>query len=127
MPYTETVTVYKPSQTISTDLSVAPGAVVLVGTIKGNLHRGTEHSRATINNLGIFNVTTGYFFTAASNFPLLGDRYILQVTLTDENGVAIGSQLWVVHGVPAVRTRFAVTSHLRAAITLLLVKPVGIP
>jgi len=116
--YTETIAVYRPTQQVNSDLSVSPTAVAYVDTIPMNLHRGTEHSRSTVNNLGIYNVTTGYAFTSIDNASKIGDRYVL----ADQLG-----QYWVVHGVPAYRSRFAQTAHLRAAITLLKIKPLGIP
>lgn len=117
--FTETLTVYRPTQAVSaTDLSVLPAAVSLVGTITGNLHRGTASATAAAQSLGVFNVQPAELYTGPENAANVGDRYVI----ADQRG-----QYWVVHGVPSVRTRFAATGHVKAICTLMKVKVVGIP
>jgi len=116
--FKENLTVYRPAQTMnSSDLSALPAAVVLVGTIKGNLHRMTGSATAGAQSLGLFNVQAAELFTGVDNDGSVGDRYVI----ADERG-----QYWVVHGLPSVRNRFPATAHVKAICTLLKVKLAGV-
>lgn len=118
VPYTETLTVYRPTQTIAADLNVLPGAVALVDDINANIHRGTQKSRDAATALGIFNVQSGNLYTSVDNAGKIGDRYVI----SDQKGAT-----WVVRGIPSVRDRFPATAHVKALVTLLRMKPVGVP
>lgn len=119
--YTDLCTLYKPTQSVDpVSLSVVPTAVVLVGTILGNLHRNTENALAAISSLGIYNVTPGHFYTSIDNAPILTNRCVLKIpTGTD-------IQYWAVVGKPAYRARFGATAHLKAIMILLNSPPLGV-
>jgi len=117
--YDEEFTAYAPTQAVNAaDLTVKPAAVVLVGSFLGTLLRQTYKSVQAATALGLYNVISGDFFTSVDKAGLTGDRYVL----ADAYG-----QYWVIHGPPAIRRRFDETKHVKALVTLLNVKPLGIP
>ena len=119
VPYTETLTAYKPNQAINAaDLNVLASAVTLVGTITANIHRGTEAASQAAYTLGIVNAQAGTLYTSVDNAAKIGDRYVF----ADQFG-----DLWVVRGRVDIRRRFPATAHIKALVTLLLVKPAGVP
>lgn len=117
--FRERVDVYKPNHVNLADLNVVPTAATLVTLgMKCNIHRGTEESRADALAVGIVSNQTGNLYTEASNYRLLGDRYIL----VDGNG-----ELWLLRERQILRNRFGPTKHVKCLITRLLQKPVGVP
>jgi hypothetical protein len=119
MPLTETVDIYKHNAAILANLNVVPAAYTLQKAgAKCNIHRGTPESQDEVMALGLNQGQSGYAFFAVSEKDNLGDRYIL----LDEQ-----SDAWLIRVVPVVRNRFPQTAHVKCLVTLLTVKPGGIP
>jgi len=107
----ETVAIFTPASLVLPDLNVVPQRVTKTSSsVPCDIHRGTPAARdaATIAGILADQPSLGYF--KPSYATLLTDRCIL----LDANGEA-----WLVHGKPAVRTRFVATEHVKVLLSWL--------
>jgi hypothetical protein len=116
---TELVSVYRANSAVKSDLNVVPAAVTLViSGLACNIHRGTDKAQDVSNAAGVLAVQPGFAYFAPESRIYVSDRWVI----LDEENVA-----WLIHGQPAVRTRFAATAHVRCLISRLLIRPAGLP
>ena len=127
--YTQTVTVWLASfSTLTTDDEVPLAATLVTppGTagLRCNIHEGIKEAEDMTYALGVLNTTSAFAYMSPENGALIPLRAILLDTIhIDQYGF---HKAWMVRHT-ITRDRFPATRHTRLLLTLLTVRPDGLP
>lgn len=117
MKYTDQLSIYSPQSTLAADKNIIPAAVQPVGSLTGNVQRGSRQSMDKATSLGVFDRESAMVFFPPGSETSLGDRFVLK----DATG-----EIWLVREGPVVRNRFPATAHVWVFCLNLAVKPSGV-
>ena len=129
MVFTQTLTVWSSSFVTLATLDLVPVAAAMLtppgpGGLLANVHEGVREAEDQVYALGIVNTTSALCYMTPESGKLVPLRAILlDMKHTDAQGF---HKAWLVrHSI--TRDRFPATRHTRLLLTLLTVRPTGLP
>ena len=119
MQLSEPVSIYQTAVRTLDDGNVVPTSATLSSSgVACNIHRGSSRVQAQAQALGIYATEVAMAYFDVASYGQLKVHWIV----LDADNVP-----WMIRSRPVKRTRFAATGHVNCILSLLSVRPPGLP